>query len=78
MIHCYSETTKKTVKKSNFLAGAITKVTERTKENKSCEIYMKAIAVYLLLDLSTAWKVSKCGVISGLHFPVFGPEITPQ
>ena len=25
----------------------------------------------------TAWKVSKCGVISGPYFPVFGPEITP-
>ena len=25
----------------------------------------------------TAWKVSKYGVISGPHFPVFGPEITP-
>ena len=25
----------------------------------------------------TAWKVSKYGVISGLYFPVFGPEITP-
>ena len=35
-------------------------------------------------DNFTAWKVSKCGVISGLYLPVFspntgkyGPEITP-
>ena len=31
--------------------------------------------------MSAAWKVSKCGVISGLYFPVFGlntdQEITP-
>ena len=25
----------------------------------------------------TAWEMSKCGVISGTYFPVFGPEITP-
>ena len=27
--------------------------------------------------ISTAWKVSKCGVISGPYFSLFGPEITP-
>ena len=26
---------------------------------------------------TTAWKVSKYGVISGPYFPVLGPEITP-
>ena len=26
---------------------------------------------------STAWKVSKCGVFSGRHFPLFRPEKTP-
>ena len=36
------------------------------------------------IRIQTAWKVSKYGVISGPHFPVFGlntgkygPEITP-
>ena len=40
-------------------------------------------AIVSLLSSYTAWKVSKYGVISGLHFPVFGlntgkygPEIT--
>ena len=35
-------------------------------------------------EYNTTWKLSKYGVISGLHFPVFGlntgryvPEITP-
>ena len=27
--------------------------------------------------VTTAWKVSKYGVISGPYFPVFGPAITP-
>ena len=42
----------------------------------------------LLARLVTTWKVFKCGVISGLYFPIFrlntevktgknGPEITP-
>ena len=28
-------------------------------------------------EIHNAWKVSKSGVISGPHFPVFAPEITP-
>ena len=31
---------------------------------------------WLMQYKSTAWKVSKYGVISGSYFPVFGPEIT--
>ena len=47
--------------------------------NVNC-IYISMI----ILELITAWKVSKYGVISGPYFPVFelntgkyGPEITP-
>ena len=43
---------------------------------------MRTIKTFEYKD--TAWKVSKCGVISGPYFPVFGlntgkygPEITP-
>ena len=44
------------------------------------------ICFYMIGNIGcyTAWKVSKCGVISGPYFPVFslnteknGPEITP-
>ena len=40
--------------------------------------------IFQYFVITTAWKVSKCGVISSLHFPLFSPnkgkyvpEITP-
>ena len=31
----------------------------------------------IIIAITTAWKVSRYGVFSGLYFPVLGPEKTP-
>ena len=37
---------------------------------------LKLVTHSVSMDI-TAWKVSKYGIFSGPHFPVFGPEKTP-
>ena len=44
---------------------------------KKFELPLNYFSWLLMRDAVTAWKVPKNGVISGLYFSVFGPEITP-
>ena len=37
----------------------------------------KSIRIYRLCMAGTVWKVSKCGVFSGLNTGKYGPEKTP-
>ena len=62
---------------TNFLA--------KKQANSSSTLVIEVILIpyinienpWKFIELITAWKVSKYGVVSGPYFPAFGPEKTP-